>query len=76
MFHFPLGSDAELRLLEVRHAEALFGLVEQNREHLRRWLIWVDATQTAHDIHNFIRAELQRFADQGFSQKVRETHVE
>jgi ribosomal-protein-serine acetyltransferase len=44
-----IGDDAELRLLEERHAEALFALIDGSREHLRRWLPWVDGNQSAGD---------------------------
>jgi ribosomal-protein-serine acetyltransferase len=68
MFRYPLAAGAELRLLELHHAEQVFDLVEQNREHLRRWLTWVDTTHTVHDSRTFIRNTLQQFADnRGFS---------
>jgi len=40
MFSYPLAPDAELRLLEPRHAEEQFALIDDNREHLERWLGW------------------------------------
>ncbi len=63
MFFRPLGNDAELRLLEMRHAEELFTLIDQNRFHLRQWLGWVDGNQSIADSHNFIRGTLQQFAN-------------
>jgi ribosomal-protein-serine acetyltransferase len=63
MFRLALGEDAELRLLEARHAEPLFALVEQNRAHLRRWLPWVEGNQSVADSHTFIRNALQQFAN-------------
>ncbi len=63
MFCLALGEDAELRLLEARHAELLFALVEQNRAHLRRWLPWVEGNQSVADSHTFIRNALQQFAN-------------
>ncbi len=68
MFRFPLGTDAELRLLELRHAREVFTLVNENRAHLRRWLTWVDATHTEQESRNFIHSALQQFADnRGFT---------
>ncbi len=63
MFARPLGDDAELRMLEVRHAEELFTLVDQNRLHLRRWLNWVDDNRSVADSRSFIRGALQQFAN-------------
>jgi ribosomal-protein-serine acetyltransferase len=63
MFRLPLGDDAELRLLEMRHAEELFTLVDQNRFYLRQWLGWVDTNQSIADTRNFIRGGLQQFAN-------------
>ena len=63
MFACSLGDDAELRLLEVRHAEDLFTLINHNRLHLRQWLGWVDGNQSIDDSRNFIRGTLQQFAN-------------
>ncbi|HEY7346897.1 MAG TPA: GNAT family protein [Ktedonobacterales bacterium] len=63
MFVLPLGNDAELRLLEMRHAEELFTLVDQNRFYLRQWLGWVDSNQSILDSRSFIRGALQQFAN-------------
>ncbi len=45
----------ELRPLNLRDAGAVFALVEANRERLRRWLPWVDATGSVVDIREFLR---------------------
>jgi len=63
MFARSLGNDAELRLLEMRHAEELFALVDQNRLHLRQWLNWVDDNRSVADSRSFIRGALQQFAN-------------
>ncbi|MEO8050502.1 MAG: GNAT family protein [Acidobacteriota bacterium] len=68
MFTTPLRDGFELRLLEQRHAAEVFAAVERNREHLRQWLPWVDATKCADDTLAFIRASLEMFAEQqGFT---------
>jgi ribosomal-protein-serine acetyltransferase len=46
---FDLGEGAELRRYTLEDAEAIFALVDGNRERLRRWLAWVDATRTLED---------------------------
>ena len=65
MFAYPLTSDAELRLLEPRHAEALYALVDANRAFLRRWLPWVETTVSVDDSRQFIRESLERLARSG-----------
>lgn len=63
MFDHKLGSNAQLRLLEERHARELTDLTERNREHLRTWLPWVDADRTVEDRRDFIRGALKQFAE-------------
>jgi ribosomal-protein-serine acetyltransferase len=46
--------DCELRLLEESDAEALYRLVEQNRDYLAQWLPWA-AGQTLEGTREFIR---------------------
>jgi len=44
-----------LRTLEEADAPALFALVDREREHLRRWLPWLDANRAVEDSLAFIR---------------------
>jgi ribosomal-protein-serine acetyltransferase len=68
MFRAQIRSEVELRLLEERQAEAIFALVDQDREYLREWLPWVDATRAVDDTLAFIRSTLEQFAsNQGFA---------
>jgi ribosomal-protein-serine acetyltransferase len=62
MFHASVRPGLELRLLEERHAAALFAAVDRDREYLREWLPWVDATTTQDDSLAFIKASLEQFA--------------
>jgi len=62
MFMLRLDADTELRLLEERHALELHALTDQNREHLRRWLPWVDATSSVEVTRRFIQKGLKQFA--------------
>ncbi|RMF30319.1 MAG: N-acetyltransferase [Bacteroidetes bacterium] len=43
-----------LYLTHPRFAEALFQVVDAQREHLRRWLPWVDATRSPEDSRRFL----------------------
>jgi ribosomal-protein-serine acetyltransferase len=62
VFSHKLTENTKLRLLEERHAEELTDLTDRNREHLRAWLPWVDATRTVENRKSFIRGALKQFA--------------
>ena len=62
VFRLSIGDNIELRLLEERHTDELFAVVDKNRAYLREWLPWLDATQTVEDERAFIRACLEKFA--------------
>ncbi|MDX2151045.1 MAG: GNAT family protein [Bryobacteraceae bacterium] len=51
----------ELRLLEPRHAQEIFAVVDRHREYLRQWLPWVDGSRTAADTEAFIGQSLEQF---------------
>jgi ribosomal-protein-serine acetyltransferase len=62
MFVCRAGDTVTLALLEVRHAEALFERVNENRLYLRQWFSWVDYHQTLLDSHRFIVTALNQYA--------------
>jgi len=62
MFERAILEGARLRLIELHHAELLFDAVDSNRDHLRRWLPWVDGTKSVDDCRAFIRRALDQFA--------------
>lgn len=57
-----VGDETELCMLEGRHAQELFDLVDTNREHLRVWLPWVDYETSVEDSKAFIKSGLRQFA--------------
>ncbi|MCS1351810.1 GNAT family N-acetyltransferase [Mechercharimyces sp. CAU 1602] len=65
LFQFDIGQNTYLRLLEARHAEALFHLVDQNREHLRKYMPWERTTLEVKDTRGFINYSLAEFARGG-----------
>lgn len=68
MFSKILRPGVDLRLVEERHAPALVARVNRERQQLRQWMSWVDATQSEEDILAFIQGELKRFSkNQGFA---------
>lgn len=54
MFVFTVDDEIELRLHERWHAEELFQLVDDNREHLAPWFPWVESTREVSDTREFI----------------------
>jgi ribosomal-protein-serine acetyltransferase len=67
MFRAQVSENVYLQLLEERHAAELFSLIDQDRAYLRKWLPWVDATETVEDTLSFIRSSLEQFAsNKGF----------
>ena len=54
MRRFDLGDGAEVREWGLEDAEEIYAEVDQNRERLRAWLPWVDATRSPEDIRAFL----------------------
>ncbi|WP_347330442.1 GNAT family N-acetyltransferase [Marinimicrobium locisalis] len=54
-------SDVSLILLQKSHAKALFQLVDNNRDFLRQWLPWVDATVALSDTEAFLEGIVEQY---------------
>jgi ribosomal-protein-serine acetyltransferase len=68
IFKHIINNKLELRLLESYHAEAMYQVIEKNREYLSEWYLWVKNILNAEHIKAFIELELRRFANNnGFS---------
>lgn len=63
MFVFTVDEDIELRLHEPWHAEQLFELIDRNRERLKEWFPWVEATEKPDDSLQFIRKARDHYAN-------------
>lgn len=63
MLETQVDGQIKLRLLELHDADALFALVDANRQHLRHWLPWLDANSAASATLHFIEATQKQFAD-------------
>lgn len=63
MFNYKITAGTEIRLLEERHAEKFFALVQENYERLLHWCPWLDEVETVEKTRRFIKGKLLRFAD-------------
>ena len=52
---------AEIRPLAEGDAGQLFSLIDRNREHLRRWMPWLDENRSVDDSRAFIARSLEQF---------------
>lgn len=70
MAEFSVSDGVRLRLLEESDVDELHALIEDNRDHLARWLAWAEA-QTREDTQAFVRRTRSQFAaDDGFQQAI------
>jgi ribosomal-protein-serine acetyltransferase len=64
---FPVSIDVDdairLKSVDFADADALFALVDANREHLRAWLPWLDVNQSPADTRQYIERSKQAAAD-------------
>ncbi|HKQ18736.1 MAG TPA: GNAT family protein [Candidatus Eisenbacteria bacterium] len=63
MFRHEIESGLWIELFRPIHAPSLFAKIDANREHLRRWLPWVDPTKCELDTMNYIKKTLRQFAE-------------
>lgn len=68
MFRAEVRPGIELRLLEERHAPMVYARIDRDRDFLRQWLPFIDATIAEDDTLSFIRASLEQFSsNEGFA---------
>ncbi|MCF7801843.1 MAG: GNAT family N-acetyltransferase [Candidatus Marinimicrobia bacterium] len=53
--HLEIAPDAYLDGINLRHTHDIFNLIDTNRDHLRPWFPWVDATESVDDTREFIK---------------------
>jgi len=62
VFEVTVEEGLVLRLLEPRHAQALFDFIDRSRDHLGCWFPWVEETRAVDDSRAFIQESLEQFA--------------
>ena len=71
MFSYRVNDRHHLRELALADADELFAVCHANRAHLRRWLPWLDRTQSPADTRTFIEGTLRQSENnQGFQAAV------
>lgn len=63
MFSHRIADRVEFRVLETRHADDLFSVVQRNFERLAEWCPWVERTATIDSTREFLREKIERFAE-------------
>ena len=58
-----ISPELRMKVLIPSDAGPLFALVHRNREHLRQWLPWVDATKGAEDTRGFLGGAYEAFKE-------------
>lgn len=62
-FSIQVDDELELRQPELHLADVLYEAVDRNREHIGRWLAWVDGIKSVDDERAWIKSSLQGFAE-------------
>ncbi len=71
MFSFQLEKNIKIEILKEQYSEELFALVDGNRNHLKKWLTWLDDSKTVESSRNFIALGLKRLSqNKGFESGV------
>jgi ribosomal-protein-serine acetyltransferase len=61
--YWDLGDGAVVRTYTLDDAQALYDLIDANRDHLRPWMIWEDTTKSVDDTRTFIQSCLNAPVD-------------
>lgn len=63
MFSYKLDTNTKIGLIEERHAEEFFALVQRNQERLLHWCPWLGEVGTIEKTREFLKSKLERFAN-------------
>jgi ribosomal-protein-serine acetyltransferase len=51
-----INSEITLKILDLTDSQTIFNAIDQNRNHLRKWLPFVETTRSENDTRSFIRS--------------------
>lgn len=63
MYKAEIDKDLYLAILEPRHAQELFQLIDSSRDHISKWLTFPNKTNSVEDSLAFIEKSLRRLSD-------------
>jgi len=63
MFYQDIDDELQLAIILPHHAAALYTLVDQNRDYLKEWLPWLDATTEQQHVAAYIKSAVAQMAD-------------
>ncbi|GAB4454150.1 MAG: hypothetical protein Fur0028_09600 [Bacteroidales bacterium] len=55
-----IDENIRIELIEEKHTQSIFDMVNENRNFLRKWLPFVDRMQTVEFTKNFVNGTMQR----------------
>lgn len=58
--HIPINDTTHLALLNHQHNEPLYRLIDQHREYLSNWLMFIDGTQHVNDVQEHCNESIAR----------------
>jgi len=58
--NITIDENLRLELIEAHHAQAIFELIDNNRNHLRKWLTFIDRMPTVEFVEQFCKGTMQR----------------
>ena len=63
MFYRKVDDELQLAIVLPHFAEALYTLVDRNRDYLREWLPWLDDTREQKHVEDFIKSVVAQMAE-------------
>lgn len=63
MYKAIIDEDSYISILELRHSQEFYELINNSRESIRQWLEFPDITNNVGDTETFIKRSLNRFAN-------------
>lgn len=63
MYKAIIDNDTYISILEARHSQELYDLIDRSRESIGQWLEFPDNTKGVEDTEAFIKRSLNRFSD-------------
>ncbi|NUU79769.1 GNAT family N-acetyltransferase [Paenibacillus xylanilyticus] len=63
MLPFQVNESILIKLIRLQERDELYTLIDENRAHLREWLLWVDKRQSPIDLDPILAMWIQNYED-------------